>query len=181
MITLRTTAAVGILMATTLARADGPATAPSAQVDNPQYAAWARFKPGASVTLVSDTDAGGMGHVHLEVTQLLKAVTPDAVTLVHANKMTLNGKPQAGGPVTVQTIAARVATGAMRPIGTADVTAMGRAFTCHVYEATLPAPGGATHSTAYMNDGVPGGVVKLVTPIAKGVALTFVLGAMDAK
>ena len=132
--------------------------------------------------MVSDTDAGGMGRVHLQVTQTLKAVTPDAVTLAHANVVTVGGKPRPGGPVTTQTIAARVVATAMKPVGTADVQAMGRAFACRVYEASQPGPAGrAAKGTAYMTDAVPGGVVKLVVDVGHGLSLTFVLTATDVK
>ena len=178
--TLGAMAAAGVLLVAARAGADGPTTAPS-MIDNPQYAAWARCRVGTSVTMVSDTDAGGMGHVHLEVTQVLKSVSADAVTLTHANQLTVAGKPQPGGPITSQTIAAKVAPEAMKPIGNADVSAMGRSFTCHVYEAAQAGGRGAPPVTAYMNDAVAGGVVKLVVPMGKGMALTFVLSATDFK
>ena len=181
-VTSKTIAMAGlvVLTATVTADADGPTTAP-VLVDNPQYAAWARCRVGTSVTMVSDTDAGAAGQIHLEVTQVLKSVTADAVTLAHANKLTVGGKPQPGGPVTTQTIAAKVRPAEMKPIGNADVSAMGRSFTCHVYEAAQPGGRGAPPVTAYLNDGVAGGVVKLVVPMGKGMALTFVLTAADAK
>lgn len=174
--------ALSVILATTAAaRADGPAatTAPADTVANPQYDQWAKYKPGTAVTLVADTDAGGLGRVHLEVTQTLRSITPEAATLSHANRQMIDGRLQPAGRVTTQTIAARQPASAMRDVGSADVQAMGRAFKCRVCEMSQPGPVGQTHVTAYLSDEVPGGVVKLVVRSGKGTAITFLINAIS--
>ena len=59
----------------------------------------------------------------------------------------------------------------------ADVQAMGRTFTCKVYDTAQP----GVKVTAYLNDAIPGGVVKLVVTNSNGMALTFVLSTTDVK
>ncbi len=183
----RATTAVGIALglvasgATAAPPATGPVVDPSAMIDNPQYTAWAKCSVGTSVTLVGETEAGGLGRVHVEVTQTLTAIAPEAVTLSHANAVTVSGQPQPAGPVTTQTIGAKIASIAMKLVGTADVTAMGRTYPCHVYEAAQPGVRGATKSTVYMNDSVPGGVVKLVAAAGGGASVTFLLASVSVK
>ena len=161
------------------ARAAAPSTAPAATVDNPQYAMWAPFKPGSSATMVGDVDAGPQGKVHLEVTQTLRSVTPDVVTLAQVTRVTMGGQVQ---PVTrplVQMIPAKQARAEMVRAGSADAQAMGRTFTCRVYHVGGGAAG--PPGTAYAADGVPGGVVKLVVNAPDGTPITFVLSATDVK
>jgi hypothetical protein len=163
------------------ALAEGPATAPAATVDNPQYGMWSTFKPGSSATMVGDIDAGAMGKVHLEVTQTLQSVTADAATLSQATRVTLAGQPQPARPPATQVVPAKQATEAMTQTGTADVQAMGRTFSCRVYEVGRSAGAGSPKGTAYVANGVPGGVVKLVLVGPNGKSLTFVLAATDVK
>ena len=181
-------AGVGILLGamTSAARADGPATAPAppatapaATVDNPQYALWSTFRPGSSATMAGDLDAGAMGKVHLEVTQTLQSVAPDAITLSQATRLTLSGQPQPARPPAKQVIPAKQAAADMTPAGTADVQALGKTFSCRVYD--VGRAGGGPKGTAYVASGVPGGVVKLVLVGPNGRSLTFVLSATDVK
>ncbi len=174
---------IRLIAAAALAIAASAAGDPAATVDNPQYVLWAKCRPGASVTLSADIDLGPQGKVHLDVTQALKAVTPAGATLAKTVRATLAGVAQPAGPAVDQAVAARVPAAEARLTGTADVQAMGRAFACQVYDVSQPpaARGGAvTHATAYLNDAVPGGVVKLVADLG-GHPVTFVLSAVDTK
>ncbi len=167
------------------ARAEGPstapATAPAATVANPQYDLWCKYKPGSTVTLAGDMEAGPMGKVHLAVTQTLASVTADAVTVSQTTQMSVMGHDRPAGPPGAQVIPARQAKAQMTATGAADVQAMGKTFPCTVYDMAKPAGGGPASGTAYVNPDVPGGVVKLTLTGANGKALTFVLTAADAK
>ena len=163
-----------------------PTTGPAAagmMVDNPQYAMWSKFKAGSSSTLEGDVDSP-MGKAHLTVTQTLKAVTPEAVTLDVAMKATIMGQSQ-DLPVNTQTIPAKEAKEDSKETGKEDVDAMGKTFHCTVHEQSTmgkgrPFPGGGT-AKFYISDEVPGGLVKTVVPAKAGQTSTMTLKAMDAK
>ncbi len=178
--------AATILLAATaaLARGDGPTTAPAAAPTTAPaaggslpYQLWAKFKPGSSATLSGDVAVPGMGQAHMDLTVTLTAVTPDAVTLGLAQKITVGGQTQTM-PARTQTIQAGQAV-QLHPAGTADVAALGKTFPCTIYET--PMPGGRGSVKMYANPDVPGGTVQVEMPLPGGQSNKMVLTAMDAK
>ena len=176
-------AVVTVVAATAAGQTAAPAaSAGPATVDNPQYAAWAGRKVGTSVTLVCQGDGPAGSAARVEVTQTLKSVTADAATVVSATKLSAQGQVHAAGRPTVLTVPARVPPADMRQTGTDTVAAMGRSFACRVYQVAQPvAGGGSSKAVAYLNDAVPGGVVKLVVANPAGGLLAFVVATVDEK
>ena len=161
----------------------GPTTGPAApMVDNPQYLMWAKFKPGSSCTLTADV-ASPMGKVHREVTQTLKAVTADTVTLEVVDTMTMVGQTRTQPPQTA-TVKSKEDHEDAKQVGTEDVPAMGKTLKCRVFEQSTkdgqPLPGGRT-AKYYVCDEVPGGIVKAELPGPAGAAVTLELKSTEVK
>jgi hypothetical protein len=170
------------------------------QVDSPRYQAWAKFKVGSSHTLQGEADAGGMT-IHSEMTETLAEVTDDHVTVETTNTTNVMGRDHTTPPRR-RTIPAKEDIKDAKQVGTEDVQAMGKTFSCKVWEVT-EAPTGAAPGQPGANAGdqrhgsakiwaspdVPGGVVKMEVkghtggPKEQGqdVTLTYLLKSYEAK
>ncbi len=172
------------------------APARAEDVDSPQYGAWAKFKPESSSTLAADIKMGAGNSFHIETTMTLKSVTAQQVEVEATGKVNIMGQDRTTPPQT-RTIPAKETKQDRKDLGEQDVQAMGKTFKCKVYEITGggasglapsprgPAAGGANpnaKATLYVNDDVPGGVVKMdVSSGPGGQAMSFTLTAMDVK
>jgi hypothetical protein len=146
-----------------VARADDSLT------DNPAYLSWAKFKPGTLVKYTNDTNAAGNA-TSIEITQTLKAVAPDQVT-VEVKMTTVTAGNKTDMPPFTHQIAAKIKKGdANNPqtadapkteSGTEDVTAAGKTFSCKTTTITSDANGMTTKATTWTCDDVPGNVVKM--------------------
>ena len=172
---------------TLLTLAAGPATQPTPKpaagpkLDDPRYAAWAKFKVGSSETYAGDLKVQGRPS-HITVKQTLAAVTADEVTLTVETTVEMGGQP-----VTLktqqQTIAAKTdQLASIHQTGTEDVTAMGRSFPCDVKVLTPvdDDPNQSRKTVADLCPNVPGGIVKIDAPQA-GKRVTLTLTAYEAK
>ncbi len=165
--------------------------------DSPRYAAWAKFKPETTVTLSGDTKMGP-NEVHMDMVRTLKSVTAEQVEVETSVKVAFMGhtnNPEAKK----ETIPAKEAKPAMKETGEKDVQAMGKTYKCKVYEisgadAGAMGPGGArphagmanaagteAKATIYVNDDVPGGLVKMESPGPMGAPIVFTLTATETK
>jgi hypothetical protein len=181
--------ACGLTMAVMAAAAPAARAGDAAggKVDSPRYAAWSKCKPGTSATLSADLTMG-TAKVHVEMTRTLVSVTPDAATVTVVTKASAMGHDNPPQSRT-ENVPAKEDASTVTDAGKADVTAMGKTYSCHVYQTTASAAGvtggrgAAPTGTAkmYFSDDVPGGLVKLEATGPTGAVIDFVLTAVDVK
>ena len=157
---------------------------------NPKYTNWAKFKPGSSNTIAADADAP-QGKVHIEVTRTLVSVADDELVVSTKTVINIMGNDREM-PAMKETIKAKEIKEDIKATGEQDVTALNKTFKCKVYEVT-PKPDAEKNTklvpglegrktTVYINDDVPGGIVKLESVLKDGkTPITFVLTAMESK
>jgi hypothetical protein len=148
--------------------AASPRSAWAEQVDNPLYAAWAKFKPGstASVKHTMHMEGNGMNMDQtFETTTKLVEVTSEKVTVESSTTM-------AGTTSThSQDIAAKIDSTdkkAPKQIGQESATAAGKSYSCKVYDLQLEQNGTLVNAKAWIADEVPGGLVKMQSHITQG-------------
>jgi hypothetical protein len=170
------------------------------QIDSPRYQAWSKFKVGSSHTLSGEMNAGGM-QIQSEMTQKLVEVADDHVAIETTNTTNVMGRDHTTPPRR-EIIPAKEDIKDAKEIGTEDVQAMGKTFTCKVWEVTdMPAapagrPGAKPddqqrHSSAkiWSSTDVPGGLVKMEMkshaggPQGQGpdLTMTYLLKSYEAK
>lgn len=163
-------------------------------VDNPQYASWAKLKPGSSITLTTDTAAMGQ-QVKTEMVQKLSELTPDQAVIEVVMSVEAMGTKQARPPQKVS-IKAKVPKdqadrtrlpegmkGESKELPDETVDAMGKSYTCKVTEFSGVISGMNAKGKIWRNDDVPGQVVKsqVTTEGAMASTSTTTLSAMDVK
>ena len=178
---LRLVTAATLLTLTAAGPATRPTPAAGPKLDDPRYAAWAKFKVGSSESYAGDLKVQGRP-AHITVKQTLAAVTADAVTLDVETTVEMGGQP-----VTLktqrQTIAAKTdQLASVRQTGTEDVKAMDRTFPCDVKVLTPvnDDPKESRKTVAHLCANVPGGIVRIDAPQA-GTRVTLTLTAYEAK
>ncbi len=158
--------AMGLMAICLLAAA--PQTAQAQMEENPLYAAWAKFKPGASATLkhTMHMEGGGMNMDRtFESTSKLLEVTPE--------KVTVEASTSAGARNTThkQEIAAQVgANDQKKPheMGQESITVDGKTYNCKIYRLQLNQQGAVVDAKAWLAPDVPGGVVKMESHVTQG-------------
>lgn len=165
------------------ASGNGSAAA-AAQYDDPVYTAWARFKPGSTVTLFWDDQMIVSGKVfpqHHEMQTILDEVTPMEVRLSTRGLTILAGQRRPDTLIHMQR-PAKTATPPPQPVGEQDVVAAGQTFHCRVYKYIHPgATGPQKEVTLYANDSIPGGQVRMDMPAPLGGMQTMLLLRYTAK
>jgi hypothetical protein len=151
-------ALAGIFLAMTTA-----ATLHAEQADNPDYAVWAKFKVGSSKTL-SGTIQMGSARIEVQTTYTLREVTPSHVVVESRTTTDFGNGPHVGKPVR-QVEAAKVEAEEIRNLGHENTEAMGRSFSCTVYQMKDDAVNGVERpwggkAKVWVCPEVPGGVVK---------------------
>jgi hypothetical protein len=144
------------------------------QVDNPQYTGWAKFKPGTTVTMKSqsETKMQGMADpMKSEMTSTTKLVDmkPDEATVETTTKMVMMGNETAM-PANTMKVPAKVDSGKAGPAtadmknvkeGTDKVEVGGKSYDCKTKEYDMETNGMKTHTKVWTSDQVPGGTVKM--------------------
>ena len=143
------------------------------EVANPQYHAWAKFKPGSSATLTCDAKVGKQQQeIHIEMTTTLTSVTPEAVEVTSSSKVEAMGHSNNPTPEP-RSISAKAPAKDVKEAGEKDVEAVGKTFKCKVIEVTGELAGSNgkkprtgkyptdMHATLFVNHDVPGGLVKM--------------------
>jgi hypothetical protein len=148
-------------------RADAPATSAPAtsepvagdKIDNPLYSAWAKFDVGASVTFEGDQSDSSGGKFHLTATLTLKSKDADGAKADAS--MQLGSKENTRADVT--NFPAKVGSDDVKPLKDEDVDAMGKTIKCKVYQVSPATVGGQGNTSVkvYLNDEIPGGIVKM--------------------
>jgi len=141
-------------------------------VANPQYAAWAKFKPGTMITMKMATTAGPQ-NMNMQIVQTLKEVTPDKASVDVATKMDMGGQTR-DMPAQTVNVDAKVTKdkaaqaemppgmkGDVKQLGNEDVTVGGKTYTTKVSEFSGEQQGMKVKGKAWRSDEVPGGVVKM--------------------
>jgi hypothetical protein len=179
-------AAIGlaISLSLTAVRADdSPTTAPAAgeKVDNPLFAAWSKFDPGASCTY--ETDMGPADHkMHLSATMTLKAKNADTVSVEVTSNV--NGNPM---PAQTMTLSAKIVAADAKKTGEQDVTIADKTYKCTVYELGPSAMGAAATAqpgekiTACVSEEVPGGMAKMTGRASDGQEMSMAMTSCKTK
>jgi hypothetical protein len=170
------------------APADAPKDAP--KVDNPEYKAWAKFKPDTTVTREM-TVTGGPGGQAMTMTSTSKLVSVDADKAVVSNQMSMMGHDM---PAKDQDVLAKDVDKKMGdPTGTEDVKIGDKTYSCKVYEITGAPPGvpaaqakamADSKTKIWVSDEVPGGMAKLTSEFKHGdtpMTITMTVTSFDAK
>lgn len=141
------------------------------QIDNPQYTAWAKFKPGTSVTTQMQSDMGG-SKTEIETTMTLVEINADKAVVENKSTMNMAGQKM-DMPAQKTDVPAKIDKPATPPGGEApkadvkesseDVDVAGKKVTCKVVEAKTTANGMNMQSKTWTSDEVPGHLVKSET------------------
>jgi hypothetical protein len=143
------------------------------QVDNPEYANWAKFKPGTSVTRVSTSEIPAGRFTALTETITLVEVAADKVVVEVKGVYEVTGAPTVGYrpktreiPKTVPLPAgttkeefARKLPGTVEE-GTETVRMIGEEFKTRWFRTKTDANGNRTEGKTWISDEVPGRIVK---------------------
>jgi hypothetical protein len=149
----------------------------AALVANPQYDAWAKCTLGSSSTVAMDVDVPA-GHLHVEITTILRRVDDSYVTLDIKATQIMDGKPHPTPDRQVK-YERWMKRDNLAELANQDVELQGKTYQCKVYEVSSGTIGGNNRtggsSTIYLNDAVPGGVVKAKMPSAAGKPVVMIL------
>ena len=172
------------------------------QVDNPAYTAWAKFKPGTTVTYSQSMDmampAGmpaGMAPPQTTLTEKLVEVKPEGVVLEVSSETKMMGQTHTM-PARQQEVPAKIdkenvgmppnVKGEVKDMkeGTDKVDVNGKSVDATTREmtvvATEPQPMTA-HIKMWQAEDVPGGTVKVVTEITEPMKATSTMKLEDVK
>lgn len=154
-------------------------------VENPEYKAWAKLKPGAWVKWSLETNMGAM-KMQQVMTQKLKEVTAEKVVVDQIITIDLGGKPQ--DQVTPRAIPAKIAKGTnsdgakVEEIGKGEeeLEAKGAKYKCPWVELKLLGKQGGTVKI-WRNDQVVGGALKTVIKHDEAAKMTMTMTVVDWK
>src|SRR5688572_485774 len=166
-------------------------TAPAQElVENPQYASWAKHKPGTTITMKMSQAMGGQNR-DMELKQTLKEVTPNEVTL--ELQMSAMGQSMPAQPLKIKSKVSpqeakygQLPPGAkadIKELGNESVTVGGQTYDCKVSEVTGEAEGTKSSGKLWRSDAVPGEVVKMemTSEGAMGGTMTMELVSVEKK
>jgi hypothetical protein len=145
-------------------------TARADQIDNPQYKAWAKFKPGTTVTRNMHSESNGMAH-DIKLITKLDSITDQEAVIENSAVVSINGKDFTP-PARKDTIEAKIdndpakiAAQHMPPpdakFTEEEVTAGGKTYKAKVFETDTKERGGTRHTKVWFSDDVPGGLIKM--------------------
>jgi hypothetical protein len=153
------------------------------QIDNPQFKMWNKFGEGSSVTTTTSFDAPNGTKMNSEATTKLVSKSDDAITLEVSATMEVMGQTHTLPPHN-QTISPKVEKGDEAvQVGTSTekVEAAGKTFDCKIFELKRTLPNGKTVTAkAWVNEDVPGGVVKMEAKNDQG-NVTSIIKSYEAK
>jgi hypothetical protein len=151
-------------------------------IDNPLYKHWAQFKPGTWVTVKQTSEMAGQKSITESTTKVLE-VTAEQVVLEVSGKMEAQGQkidmPARKDPVLAKIPKPEaVATpqevkDAPKPKeGEDTVTTAGKPIKCKTLEITFDANGQKGTTKTWMNEEIPGQMIKMET---KSAAMSVIL------
>lgn len=141
----------------------------AAEVDNPAYQNWAKYKPGTSITYSQKMDAGGM-KMQTEMTQTLKELTPEkaVVEMAMSSAMMPGSKQTMDIPAKVEEANA-VKPGQLPPGVKGETKSLGKEklkvgdkeYECEVTQFTGEQQGMKSEGKSWTTDELPGNLVKM--------------------
>lgn len=137
-----------------------PSPVSAQEVANPAYEAWKNFNPGSRTRVAGSTKTMGM-ETGLEITTTLKSVTPEKVTLEVSTTTTVANNRVDHSTQLQEVPAVGKAENLPTPAGEERITVNGTAYNCKVYAIGKSEDGTTIIARTWMNEGVPGGVVRL--------------------
>jgi hypothetical protein len=162
-------------------------------IDNPEYTAWAKHKPGTNVAAEMKMNAGGQ-QMTMQLTQTLLKVEPDHALVEMSTTMNFPGAPAGQARKEQTKIPAKVAkdraflpdgfVGTSKEIGTEKIEAAGKSYECKIVEFTGKHEGMDSSGKNWVTQDVPGGLVKTemkATTPAGPSTMTTTLTAVNVK
>lgn len=149
------------------------------QVDNPAYSAWSSYGIGSSETLDAKVNANGH-EMNIQTTRKLVEKTDDYVKIEINSTMTMVGQNH-DLPTQTMTVPAKMEKKDVKALGTEDVQAAGKTFSCKVFEVTeLSSRDPEDKARIWVSPDVPGGVVKMEASSQHG-TMTSTLKSFEKK
>jgi hypothetical protein len=163
------------------------------QIDNPAYTAWAKFKPGTSVTTKTETVSkmgGTENKMEMTTTTKLVDLKPDEATIEMTTQMKMGGADMPASTTPPQKIPAKIdkpadAGGTAPKVdkkeGTDKVEVGGKTYNTKTVETTTDANGMKTTAKVWQSDEVPGGMVKMESTTTGAMESTSKMTLVDVK
>ena len=179
-----------LLLLAALAAAPGSLRAeePTAEVDNPEYAAWSACKPGTWVKFIQETELNGL-KTKIEKTIALKELAPDKVVLESFLSMEAAGQKGTAAP-SRREVPAKVAKPEApkpdEPKSSApredreELEIAGKKLACKTMLLKASSGDAASTSKTWLCDEVPGRLVKSELT-SKAMRSTLLLMAFEKK
>jgi hypothetical protein len=176
---MRTT--LSILVAAVL----GSAAAQDEKVDNPEYKAWSKLKPGAWVKMNLESNLGAM-KMQSELVAKLKELTATEAVLEQATTMNLGGTKQE--QIATRAVSAKISKGTMSDgakveetgRGEEELEIKGAKMKCEWVEMKLTGKAGGTIKV-WRNDQIVGGIAKTVVKHDEAAKMSMTMTAVDWK
>ncbi|MGC4030620.1 MAG: hypothetical protein QM754_02565 [Tepidisphaeraceae bacterium] len=170
--------------------------APIARADdakpNPEYEAWAKCKPGATVTIKGSTETAGNKMENSVTTKLLE-VTPEKAVVESTITMEMMGQKMPQPPQKrdvpktfvmpkPHAVPGQPEQKAPEPkIGEETITVAGKEYKCKTTEIELNQNGMKVHSKTWTSDQVPGGMVKMTSDATGAVSAKTTMELVEYK
>ena len=162
---------VNAILAAVLILAGGSWCYAAEQIENPQYKAWAKYKPGTTVTLKTETDMGG-NKADMETTTTLsdltaeKAVVETKMTMVAAGQKMEMPANKMDIPAKIDKVVDVAATMPDAPKAdvkesTETLDIAGQKIKCKCVETKTTKDGTTSVAKVWTSEEVPGGLVKM--------------------
>ena len=169
-----------------------PSLRAAEMVDNPRYAAWAKYKPGSNVSVTQELGGGngGKGMTNLIIERLLD-VTPEKAMVEYAITLQMGSakhtsKRNVDIPAKVEKGHEELApdvTGTTKEAGSEKVTIGEKTYDCKIIEFTGESKRGKASGKVWKTPEIPGGVAKTETHLEgpRPTTMTMTVTAVDIK
>lgn len=164
------------------------------KVDNPEFAAWSKFKKGTSVTARTTSTANGMTTNEATITNTLVETGPDALTIETVVTAKVNGmevkqpaiKREVPRTITLPQGAPKPPAPGQKPEGTVEEGAEtlkigGADYKTKWYRFKNVIEGTTVEGKVWFSDDVPGGVVKAESTATGKATFTSKLEVVEFK
>jgi hypothetical protein len=128
---------------------------------NPAFQAWTAFGVGSSSTFESTIDSPHGKSTTTTTMTLLEKAADHVVIETSQLTMMIDGKSQTIPAMKTTIPAAKDPSKEQTQVGTEDVTAAGKTFSCKIYTPTHPKSGVQGQIKVWASTDVPGGAVKM--------------------
>ncbi len=133
------------------------------KVENPQYKAWASFKPGSWVKHKMEMEGPGGQKMEMEVTATLTEVTPEKLVLDRKQTMTVGGRTM-DLPGKKEEVEAKVEKGKAGTVKITEkeeeITVAGKKLTCKLAEMEMEQNNQKMTGKSWIHPDIPGGMAQ---------------------